>query len=85
MAYTDDLAALKQIEPSLDWGKRLTVVVGDASAAKAGVVCLSEASNGLTYTIGDIASGRRAGTYYGRTPCPRTLTESSFATFDSSW
>jgi len=85
MAYTGDLATLKKIEPSLDWGKRLTVVVGASSVANNGVVCLSETSNGLTYTIGDVASGRGVGTYYGTTPCPKTLTATAFTTFDSSW
>jgi hypothetical protein len=85
MSYTDDLATLKKIEPALDWGRRLTVVVGDSSVVSHGVVCLSETSNGLTYTIGDVASGRGVGTYYGTTPCPKKLTAASFVSFDSSW
>ena len=75
MAYSDDLAALKQIEPSLDWGGRLKVVVGDSSVANHGVVCLSETSNGSTYSIADVASGPRAGTYYGTTPCRAKVSE----------
>jgi hypothetical protein len=85
MAYTSDVATLKQIEPSLDWGGRMKVTIGDSSVATDGVVCLSETANGLTYSLGDVSSGPGVGTYYGTAPCPKNLTPASFSTFDSSW
>ncbi len=84
-AYSDDIAAMKQIEPSLDWGGRLKVVAGNSSVASHGLVCLSEASNGLVYSIGDVASGPRAGTYFGTTPCGSPVSEGSFDRYKSSW
>ena len=33
-AYSDDIAAMKQIEPSLDWGGRLKVFAGNSSVAE---------------------------------------------------
>ena len=64
--YSVDLAQLKQIEPTLDWGGKLTVGVGPSGRDADQVVCLSEAADGVTYALGDVAPGRRAGTYYGR-------------------
>jgi len=84
-AYSDDIVAMKQIEPSLDWGGRLKVVAGSSSVANHGLVCLSEASNGLVYSIGDIASGPRAGTYYGTTACGAGVSEGSFDAYKSRW
>lgn len=83
--YTADVASLQDIESKLDWGGRLKIVVGDSSVGPSAVLCLSETSNGMTYSIGDIASGPRAGTYYHATPCPKKVNETSFAGFDSSW
>ncbi|MCU1467934.1 MAG: hypothetical protein JWM72_3862 [Actinomycetia bacterium] len=71
--YTADLAMLKQIEPSLDWGGKLSVVVGPDRGLADRAVCLSETADGVAYAVGDVASGPRAGTYLGRNGCPRVV------------
>ncbi len=72
--YDATSANMKAIEPSLDWGGKLTVVVGDAvTAGDAQTVCLSEASkSGKVFQLADVAAGTNAGTYYGKlaTGCP---------------
>ena len=84
-SYTADPATLKQIEPSLDWGGKLKVVVGDADAVSGAVVCLSEASpSGTVYAIADVASGSDAGTYYAKTVCPPTIDDTTAAALGST-
>jgi hypothetical protein len=85
--YSDDAKDLKAVESSLDWGGALTVVVGDAlTPGDNGVVCLSERSkSGVTFSIADVSAGTRAGTYYGKTPCPAAPTPGNVAAFDTSW
>ena len=72
--YDANSANMKAIEPSLDWGAKLTVVVGDAvNAGDAGTVCLSEASkSGKVFQLADVSAGANAGTYYGKAAggCP---------------
>jgi len=71
--YTDVVADLTAIEPSLDWGGDLSVTVGPNAEATAGqYVCLSQDSaSGTTFFIADVATGADAGTYYDETgPCP---------------
>jgi hypothetical protein len=85
MAYTTDVSMLKEIEPSLDWGGKLKVVVGDAAGTADAVVCVSETANGVTYALADVASGFAAGTYYGAAPCPARVDEATVAAFGSSW
>src|SRR4249919_875357 len=71
-------AGMKGIESSLNWGgantgkPALNVVVGDAvNAGDGGVVCLDQQSkSGKTFSIGDIAAGPSAGTYFGKVACP---------------
>jgi hypothetical protein len=71
MRYTDDVAALKNVEPSLDWGGALTVAVD----AERHVVCMSTTSaSGAVFALGDISTGPDAGVYYGTEACPRTVT-----------
>ena len=86
-AYDPSSANMRAIEPSLDWGGKLQVVVGDAVAAgDRGVVCLSEPSlSGKTFSLGDVAAGPSAGTYYGTSACPSSVTGASVAAIGSSW
>jgi type IV pilus assembly protein PilA len=73
--YTDVVADLHTLEPSLDWGGKLKV------SAATSVVCLTRTSDsGTTYSIGDVATGATAGTYYGKVACPASaaLTPASF-------
>ena len=72
--YSAVVATMKGIEPSLNWGGKLTVVVGDAvTAGDAQSVCLAEASkSGTTFELADVAAGPNAGTWYGKAAggCP---------------
>ena len=83
--YTADISQLKQIEPSLDWGNRLSVFVGRSGAYPAAVVCMSQAADGNVYSIADIVRGPLAGTYYGRRACPRIVEAGTVATLKADW
>jgi type IV pilus assembly protein PilA len=85
--YDTTAANMKAIESSLDWGGKLTVVVGDAvNAGDKGVVCLSEASkSGTTFSIGDVSAGASAGTYYGKVACPAAPTPANVSALGTSW
>ena len=74
-AYTADGSTLKTIEPSLDWGGKLKVFVGDAAKpGDQGAVCLAEQSkSGTLYAIGDVSQGLATGTYYGTQGCPTVV------------
>ena len=82
-------ATMKGIEPSLDWGGKLTVVVGDAvTAGDAQTVCLSEASkSGKVFQLADVASGANSGTYYGKAAsCPASDgTGANLKALGTSW
>lgn len=83
--YSADASILKQIEPSLDWGGKLSEVVGNGTASNA-VVCLSERSkSGTTFALADVAYGTNAGTYYATTGCPSVVDEASFSGFGTHW
>jgi type IV pilus assembly protein PilA len=91
VAYTDkqtydpSVANMKAAEPSLDWGGKLTLVVGDSSVGTSDILCLSEASkSGTTWALAEIASGPSAGTYYGKVACP-AATEANFVGIGTSW
>jgi hypothetical protein len=90
-AYTDtgvysvDLSQLKEIEPTLDWGGKLTVGVGPNGSDANQVVCLSEAADGVTYALGDVSSEPSAGIYYGRNGCPRVVNATTVAALGSHW
>ena len=86
-AYDNTTATMKGIESSLDWGGKLTVVVGDAvNAGDKGVVCLTEASkSGTTFSIGDVAAGANAGTYFGKVACPAAPTPANVSALGTSW
>ena len=84
--YSADAAQMKQIEPALGWGGRLTVVVGDAEGVTDAVVCLSErSSGGQLFALADVAAGPNAGTYYGRSACPASVDDASMARLGSRW
>jgi hypothetical protein len=84
--YSADPALMKSIESSLDWGGKLTVVVGHAGSAADQVVCLSEAtSRGAVFSIADVASGPSAGTYYGHAPCPPVVDDAAAAALGPRW
>jgi hypothetical protein len=77
--YTADLSLLKEIEPTLDWGGKLSVAVGSERGEADQTLCLSETADGVPYAIGDVASGPRAGTYFGRRGCPRVVNGATVA------
>ena len=83
--YSADVSLLQQVEPSLDWGRKLTVVVGGSSGEPNTVVCLSETADGVSYSLGDVASGPRAGTYYGHKACPRVVDAVTVSALGSRW
>jgi type IV pilus assembly protein PilA len=84
-AYDANAAKMKALEPSLDWGGKLTVVVGDSSIGTNDMVCLSQASNsGTIFSLADIATGPRAGVYYGKVACPAP-SELNFSGLGPSW
>jgi type IV pilus assembly protein PilA len=87
--YSNDTstAGMKGIESSLDWGGKLKVFVGDAvTAGDKGTVCLQEDSkSGKTFSIGDVAAGTNAGTYFGKAACPGTVDAAGVAGLGTSW
>jgi type IV pilus assembly protein PilA len=91
VAYTDNqayepiAANMKAMEPSLDWGGKLTIVVGDASIGTSDMVCVSEASkSGTTFSLAHIALGPATGYYYGKVACP-AATEANFSGLGTAW
>ncbi len=83
--YSADPATMKQIEPTLDWGGKLSVVVGEPGAAGQ-VVCLAERSKaGPMFALADVASGTYAGTFYGKAGCPAVVTAARVSTLGSRW
>ena len=86
--YSNDTstAGMKGIESSLDWGGKLKVFVGDVVSGDKGVVCLQEDSkSGKTFSIGDVASGNSAGTYFGKAACPGTVDAAGVSGLGTSW
>src|SRR5438094_8795340 len=56
--YDPSTANMKALEPSLDWGGKLTLVVGDSSIGTKDMVCVSEVSkSGAIFSLADIALG----------------------------
>ena len=94
-AYTDSqtysndtsTAGMKGIESSLDWGGKLKVFVGNAvNPGDKGTVCLQEDSkSGKTFSIGDVAAGPSAGTYFGKAACPGTVDAAGVTALGTSW
>jgi len=86
-AYDATATNMKSVESSLDWGGKLTVVVGDAvTTGDNGVVCLETTSkSGTVFSLGDVASGSSAGTYFGKAACPATPTPANVSALGSSW
>jgi type IV pilus assembly protein PilA len=83
--YEPNIATMKAMEPSLDWGGKLTLVVGNSSVGTSDIVCVSEASKtGTTFSLADIPLGPNAGIYTGKVACP-AATEANFAGLGSNW
>jgi type IV pilus assembly protein PilA len=83
--YDANAANMKALEPSLDWGGKLTIVVGDSSIGTKDMVCVSEASkSGTTFSLADIALGPSSGVYYGKVACP-AASEANFSGLGTSW
>jgi type IV pilus assembly protein PilA len=83
--YDGSTANMKVLEPSLDWGGKLTLVVGDSSIGTKDMFCVSEVSkSGTTFSLADIALGPSSGVYYGKVACP-AATEANFAGLGASW
>ena len=83
--YDPSTVNMKALEPSLDWGGRLTLVVGDSSIGTKDMFCVSEVSkSGATFSLADIALGPNSGVYYGKVACP-AATEANFSGLGASW
>jgi type IV pilus assembly protein PilA len=68
-AYTNVVADMQAIEPSLDWGGDLSVTTD----ATNNVVCLEQTSkSGTVFSLADIATGTGAGTHYNKGACSTT-------------
>ncbi len=64
--YTNVVADMQAIEPSLDWGGDLSV----STDATNNVVCLEQTSkSGTVFALADIATGAGAGTHYNKGAC----------------
>jgi hypothetical protein len=84
--YSTDAVYLKQVEPSLDWGGKVSVVVNGGGAEPRQVVCLSEwSASGTVFAIADVAVGPTAGTYYGKGGCPPVVTTQNVTALGSGW
>ena len=79
-AYTNVVATLQGIEPSLTWvqGSAVNtgdvgVVIGTGNAVAANLVCVEAVSgSGKTFAMADIAVGANAGTYFKTGTCSAT-------------
>jgi len=84
--YTASTSILKQIEPSLDWGGKLTVAVAGGPGGTASVVCLAEKSaSGTRFALADIATGPAAGAYYSWNGCPVVVDDLTITHLGSGW
>jgi type IV pilus assembly protein PilA len=71
--YSDVVADMSDIEPSLDWGGDLSFTIGTADGVADALVCLEQDSkSGTTFALADVAVGPNAGTYYNRGACSTT-------------
>ena len=76
-AYTNVVATLQGIEPSLTWVQGAAVatgdvgvVIGNGNAIAGQLVCLNAKSgSGSQFSIADIAVGANAGTYFNKGAC----------------
>jgi hypothetical protein len=71
--YTVDPKSLREIEPSLDWGGRISVVLVDRPAATGQAVCVATVGATGNLALAEVASGPHAGTYFARQGCSRDL------------
>ncbi len=78
-SYSAVTASMKAIEPSLQWGTKTIVTVGDVTAGDGNVVCLEQKSkSNKMFALADVATGSSAGTYYnsdatGASVCSTTV------------
>jgi type IV pilus assembly protein PilA len=83
--YDTSAVNMKALDPSLDWGGKLTIVVGDSSIGTKDMVCVSEVSkSGTIFSLADIALGPNAGVYKGKVACP-AASEANFSGLGSNW
>lgn len=83
--YEANAVTMKALEPALDWGGKLTVVVGDSSVGTNDMVCVSETSkSGAIFSLADVALGPSSGVFYGKVACP-AATEANFSGLGASW
>ena len=76
-AYTDVVATLVGIEPSLTWLQGGAVATGDVGVVKGvgggvadNLVCLeAKSGSGTVFAMADIAVGSFAGTYFNKSAC----------------
>ena len=76
-AYTNVVATLQGIEPSLTWVQgaavatgNVGVVLGTGNGVAANLVCVEAISgSGTTFAMADIAVGANAGTYFAKGAC----------------
>jgi hypothetical protein len=83
--YTADVNALGEIEPSLDWGGKVKVVVGstDEGAGRNSMVCMSTtAQSGETLSIADYAP---EAVWFGTSECPDEITLETLRAMRTSW
>ena len=84
-AYEANAANMKTMEPSLDWGGKITIVVGNSSIGTNDMVCVSEASkSGTTFSLAHIALGPNTGYFYGKVACP-AASEANFSGLGAAW
>ena len=90
-AYSADNAAMKALEPQLDWGNPKADqagIVATLDAANSQTVILSSTSvSGTVFCLGKTASGATAGTYYTKacTGSENTAAVSGWAKTTSGW
>ena len=83
--YTADVDTLMAIEPSLDWGGKLKVVVGSSEeiAGLNSMVCMSQAAaSGETFSIADYAP---EAVWFGTSECPDEITLETLRSMGDSW
>lgn len=85
-AFDAITADMKAIDPALDWGGRLSTVVGNSSVGVDDIVCAQEtAPSGLTYALAYVVHGASAGVYSSAHACPVVLTEAAISAFGQGW
>ncbi len=80
-SYSAVTASMKAIEPSLQWGTKTIVTVGDVTAGDGNVVCLEQKSkSNKMFALADVATGSSAGTYYNSDASGASICSTTVAT-----